>query len=162
LQQYAPSVDKRLAVVDLPGGLIAVNDAYNANPASMAAGLRTVAALGAPGCRHAAALGDMLELGDASDPLHAGIGTLAASLGYHRLALTGPHAPIVAQAAVAGGMSAEHVQVFQDPSAMADWFCRMLAEGDLKAGDWLLVKGSRGMRMERLLDALEQQLKTEH
>jgi len=162
LQQYAPSVDKRLAVVDLPGGLIAVNDAYNANPASMAAGLRTVAALGAPGCRHAAALGDMLELGAASDALHAGIGTLAASLGYHRLALTGPHAPIVAQAAVAGGMSAEHVQVFPDPGAMVDWFCRMLAEGDLKAGDWLLVKGSRGMRMERLLDALEQQLKTEH
>ena len=162
LQQYAPAVDKRLAVVELPGGLKAVNDAYNANPASMAAGLRTVAALGAPGCRHAAALGDMLELGDASDALHAGIGTLAASLGYRWLALTGPHSAVVAQAAVAGGMSAEQVRAFPDPSAMAAWFCGMLAAGDLKTGDWLLIKGSRGMRMERLLDALEQQLTTEH
>ena len=46
LQQYAPSVDKRLAISELPGGLKVVNDAYNANPASMAAGLRTVAAFG--------------------------------------------------------------------------------------------------------------------
>ena len=81
LRQYAPSVDKRLAISELPGGLKVVNDAYNANPASMAAGLRTMAAFG-ENCRRVAALGDMLELGPASADLHAGIGTLAASLDY--------------------------------------------------------------------------------
>ena len=56
--------------------------AYNANPSSMAAGLRTVASFGRTGCRHFAALGDMLELGDASDMLHANIGALVAELGF--------------------------------------------------------------------------------
>jgi murE/murF fusion protein len=160
LQQYAPSVDKRLAISELPGGLKVVNDTYNANPASMAAGLRTVAAFGS-NCRRVAALGDMLELGSASADLHAGIGALAANLGYDRLLLTGAHASNVAQAALAGGMSSEDVQVFVNPRAMADWLCRMLADGSLGKSDWLLIKGSRGMRMEQLLDELEQRLKNE-
>lgn len=157
LQGYAPSVDKRLAISAVPGGLKVVNDAYNANPASMAAGLRTVAGLGAKNCRHAAALGDMLELGEASEQLHAGIGRLAASLGYEYLALTGPHARIVAQAAIAAGMTPERVCCFADPQAMAPWFAQLMREGHLADGDWLLIKGSRGMRMERLLNALDQE-----
>ena len=158
LRAYAP-VDKRLNVAELPGGLRLVNDAYNANPASMAAGLRTVAAFG-QGCRHIAALGDMLELGPASANLHRGIGRLAAELGYDRLAVAGAQAKEVAGAARAAGMRPENVRTFPDPPAMAEWICAMLAEGTVGAGDWLLVKGSRGMRMETLIEELERRLQT--
>jgi murE/murF fusion protein len=160
LQDYA-AFDKRLAVSVLPGGLQVVNDAYNANPASMAAGLRAVAAFG-KGCRHVAALGDMLELGEASAALHRDIGALVAQLGYDRVAITGTNAAIVAEAALAGGIQPAAVKVFPEPQAMADWLCRLLAEGMLGNGDWLLVKGSRGMRMERLIEELEHRLKTEN
>jgi murE/murF fusion protein len=159
LEGYVPTVDKRLAISQLPGGLKVVNDAYNANPASMAAGLRTAAAFGTKG-RHVAALGDMLELGETTADLHAGIGTLAASLGYDRLLVTGAQASHVARAALAGGMRPEDVQIFPNPRAMADDLCRLLADGSLGRGDWLLVKGSRGMRMEQLLDELEKRLQT--
>jgi len=159
LSRYAPAVDKRLAISELPGGLKVVNDAYNANPASMAAGLRTVAAFGT-NSRHVAALGDMLELGEASADLHAAIGALAASLGYDRLLVTGAQAPHVTRAALAGGMRPETVAIAADPLAMADEICRLLADGSLGRGDWLLIKGSRGMRMERLLDELEKRLQT--
>jgi murE/murF fusion protein len=160
LQAYTP-VDKRLVLSTLPGGLRLVNDAYNANPASMAAGLRAVAAFG-KNCRHVAALGDMLELGEASETLHRQIGTLVAALGYDRLAITGSQASLVARAALDGGMQHADVQIFPEPRAIADWLCAMLADGTLSGGDWLLVKGSRGMRMERLIEALEQRLKTHH
>lgn len=159
LEQYAPAVDKRLAMSELPGGLKVVNDSYNANPASMAAGLRTAVAFGT-NCRHVAALGDMLELGPSSAQLHAGIGALAASLGYDRLLITGAQAAHMAEAALAGGMRPEEVQIFPTPRAMADSLCQMLADGSLGKGDWLLIKGSRGMRMEQLLDELKQRLKT--
>lgn len=157
LERYAPAVDKRLAISELPGGLKVVNDAYNANPASMAAGLRTVAAFGA-GCRRIAALGDMLELGATSADLHAAIGTLVAQLGYDRLLLTGNFATCVANAAREAGMRAEQIELFPTPRAMADEVCAMLKEDRLGRGDWLLIKGSRGMRMEQLLDELEQRL----
>jgi len=65
-----------------------------------------------------------------------------------------------AQAALAGGMKPENVQIFPNPRAMADRLCRLLAASSLGKGDWLLIKGSRGMRMEQLLDELEQRLKT--
>lgn len=158
LQAYV-AVDKRLVVTELPGGLRVVNDAYNANPASMAAGLRTVVAFGKGG-RHIAALGDMLELGADSEALHRDIGTLVAALGYDRLAVTGANAPIVAQAARGAGMKDTDVQIFPDPPAIADWLGRMQAEGLLGSGDWLLVKGSRGMRMETLIEELERRSTT--
>ncbi len=157
LTEYQPSVDKRLAICELPGGMKVVNDAYNANPASMAAGLRTVATFGMPGCRHLAALGDMLELGDHSERLHGEIGTLAAELGYDGLAVTGPHASLVAQAALAGGMKPDMVRTFEDHGAMVTWLRQLEKQGLFGAGDWLLIKGSRGMRMERLLEALAQE-----
>lgn len=157
LEHYAPAVDKRLAISELPGGLKVVNDAYNANPASMAAGLRTVAAFGA-GCRRVAALGDMLELGVASVDLHAMIGRLVAQLGYDQLLLTGNFSTSVANAARDAGMRAEQIELFSSPRDIADVVCTMLKEGRLERGDWLLIKGSRGMRMEQLLDELQQRL----
>jgi MurE/MurF fusion protein len=156
LERYR-AVDKRLVVSELPGGLRLVNDVYNANPASMAAGLRTVAAFGS-GCHHMAVLGDMLELGPAAEDLHRGIGTLVAQLGYLFLAVTGAHASQVAEASVAGGMKPADVQVFREPRAIAAWVAQLLTEGRLTPGDWLLVKGSRGMRMETFIEELTQRL----
>ena len=153
LQRYTP-VDKRLVVSELAGGLRVVNDAYNANPASMAAGLRTVAAFGER-CRHLAALGDMLELGPGSEELHRGIGALVVDLGYDFLAVTGAQAEAVAAAARTAGMPAERVRTFAEPRLVADWLSEMLVDGRIGSGDWLLVKGSRGMRMERLIEELE-------
>lgn len=151
------TVDKRLVVSELPGGLRLVNDVYNANPASMAAGLRTVAAFGSR-CRHVAVLGDMLELGPAAEDLHRHIGALVGELGYSYLAVTGVYAPLVAQAAVAGGMEQANARTFPEPRAIAAWVCQMLTEGRLTPGDWVLVKGSRGMRMETFIEELTQQL----
>lgn len=153
LQRYTP-VDKRLVVSELAGGLRVVNDAYNANPASMAAGLRTVAAFGS-GCRHLAALGDMLELGPDSERLHREIGVLVADLGYDFLAVTGAQAEAVADAASRVGLEAQRVRTFAEPRLMADWLEELRADGRIGSGDWLLVKGSRGMRMEGLIEELE-------
>lgn len=155
---YKP-VDKRMVASVLPGDLQVVNDAYNANPASMAAGLRTVAGFGGS-CRHFAALGDMLELGNAAQTEHEKIGRLVGSLQYNWLAVTGTHAETVARAALAAGMKDAQVRVFNEPKLMADWICQLLAESQLTAGDWLLVKGSRGMRMELLLEELQQRLQS--
>lgn len=160
LGQYR-SLDKRMAAMSLPGGVKLVNDAYNANPASMAAGLRTVVALAKSGAepgKCVAVLGDMLELGDASAEQHQAIGQLAAELGYNYLALTGSFAQETGMAAQKQGMQPEQVRSFASPSAMGAWCANMIREGELRQGDWILVKGSRGMRMEGCIEALEREL----
>ncbi len=160
LCRYRP-MDKRMASKKLPGGVKLINDAYNANPASMAAGLRTLASLAAAEKgkgKSVAVLGDMLELGAASPAQHQGIGRLAAELGLNYLALTGQYAKEIAQAAQAQGMPAEQIRIFDNPAAIGPWCAELIQQGALNQGDWILVKGSRGMRMERFIEALEQLL----
>ena len=159
LAAYRPSVGRRLAVTELAGGVKLVNDVYNANPASMAAGLRALAAL----ARHAerpgktlAVLGDMLELGETSPQLHREVGALAAELGFSLLAATGERARDVLDGALAGGMGADRARVFPDPQAIGHWCADLIRQGALGRGDWIFVKGSRGMRMEAFIETLEQ------
>lgn len=167
LSQYR-SLDKRMAAKALPGGIKLVNDAYNANPASMAAGLRTVAALagnigagtGARKGKCLAILGDMLELGEAGTALHQDIGRLAAELGFSYLALTGSYAAVTAQAAQRQGMDTDRVLIFPDSKAMGIWCANLIKQGILVQGDWILVKGSRGMRMEACIEMLDEELQT--
>ena len=169
LSQYQ-SMNQRMMAKSLPGGVKLMNDAYNANPASMAAGLRSVTAMVHSGRARqtrktqvaqgkcVAALGDMLELGVAAPAQHRAIGQLAAELGFFYLALTGHYAQETAQAAKKHGMNPEHVLVFADPQTMGRWCAALLVQGTLSHGDWILVKGSRGMRMEGFIEALEQEL----
>ncbi len=159
LQEYV-AFDKRMSVSLMPGGLRVVNDAYNANPASMAAGLRTVSSFGR-GRKHVAVLGDMLELGEASASLHRDIGALVAKLGYDQLAVTGAQAEVTARAAEEAGLASPAIHIFPEPRAIAAWCCQLLKDSTLGDGDWLLVKGSRGMRMETFIEELEQRLKGE-
>jgi UDP-N-acetylmuramyl pentapeptide synthase len=100
----------------------------------------------------------MLELGVAAPAQHRAIGQLAAELGFFYLALTGHYAQETAQAAKKHGMNPEHVLVFADPQTMGRWCAALLVQGTLSHGDWILVKGSRGMRMEGFIEVLEQEL----
>lgn len=153
LEQYQ-AVDKRLVISTLPGGLQMVNDTYNANPASMEAALKTVASFG-DDCRRVAALGDMFELGTDAVRAHIHVGTLVKLYGYDFLAVTGEKGELIAQGAREAGMSEQHIFSFENPQAIANWVFHMAGSGTLGQGDWLVVKGSRGMRMERLVDELQ-------
>lgn len=141
LERQRP-VAMRGEVVDVHGRKVIV-DCYNANPVSMAAALHTLAERSSTG--HAlAVLGDMLELGDHSASAHRDIGALASSLGIAVIAL-GDHATTVADAA--GG----DAEVATTPAMAA---ARALARTE--PGDWILLKASRGIKLERVLEAMQE------
>ncbi len=147
------STDKRMEMMTLPGGVRVLNDCYNANPASMVAALRTVSGFGQD-CQRIALLGDMLELGDEAEASHIEIGRQAAELGYDHLAVTGSFAGQIAQGAYRAGMAEEQVHIFADTHSMADWLYQEMIQTRVGADDWLLLKGSRGMRMENVLQEI--------
>lgn len=123
-------------------GVVVIDDAYNANPISMAAALHTLAAL--PFGR-VAALGDMLELGVAEADAHLEVLRLGVALGLD-MRVTGPRMAAAAAALDATGPGT--VRVYADVDALA----ASLDATALCRGDALLIKGSRGSRMERVLD----------
>ncbi len=130
------------------GGVTVINDAYNANPASMVAALETLVEMA--GARPTvAALGDMLEMGEGSLEAHRAIGARAAELGVDRLYLYGSDVKALAGGAIAAGMSPDHVRIHGDKRTLA----RDLMSG-LERDAVLLVKGSRGMRMEEVVESL--------
>lgn len=130
------------------GPLEVIDDTYNANPASMVAALDALVRRPGKG-RRMAALGEMLELGDAAGDLHRRVGEAAGNAGVTHVFALGPHAHDM----IAGARAARvpHAEVFDDHQTMAEAI-RSIAE----PGDALLVKGSRGMRMERLVEALRE------
>ncbi|HET7827128.1 MAG TPA: UDP-N-acetylmuramoyl-tripeptide--D-alanyl-D-alanine ligase [Anaeromyxobacter sp.] len=140
-------VGRRLRLEKLPSGVELVDDCYNANPASMSAALRTLQDLAKSGQKRAlAVLGDMLELGSFEAEAHRSLGAEAAAAGLARLAAFGPRSRAAAEAARAAGLDAFPTE---DIAALVAW-----AKDALRPGDVLLVKGSRGMKLERLVEAL--------
>ena len=129
-------------------GIGIINDAYNANPASMKAALQTIAEVNGPGNR-IAVLGDMFELGAHSSKEHVALGKAAAAAGIESLYLLGAQATSVRRGAVTGGMRPDQVIIGKDHADLAG----RLRER-LRRGDWILLKGSRGMKMERVLQTL--------
>jgi UDP-N-acetylmuramoyl-tripeptide--D-alanyl-D-alanine ligase len=122
----------RMELATAPGGALVLNDAYNANPTSVAAALEALAAL--PAQRRTAVLGVMAELGPDGDDAHAEIAALAARLGVR----------VVAVGAPAYG-DGEHVDTIEQAAALLE---------PLGPGDAVLVKGSRVAALERLADLL--------
>jgi UDP-N-acetylmuramoyl-tripeptide--D-alanyl-D-alanine ligase len=140
----------RSALVPVRGRTV-LDDCYNANPASMAAALRTVAGLPGAGARAFAVLGDMLELGPQQEALHHDVGALAARHGLAGLVALGSLAAHYVAGAAAAGMSAErlaHVATPKEAAAQVMTWTR--------PGDWVLVKASRGPRLERVIEALQE------
>jgi UDP-N-acetylmuramoyl-tripeptide--D-alanyl-D-alanine ligase len=125
-----------------------INDAYNANPASMKAALKTLADAKCRG-RRIAVLGDMFELGRHSAKEHRLLGQAAANAKLKRLYLFGVQAAVVGRGALEGGMRPEQIIVGRNHEDLA-----VQLRAFVKRGDWLLFKGSRGMKMEKVLEAL--------
>jgi UDP-N-acetylmuramoyl-tripeptide--D-alanyl-D-alanine ligase len=123
-----------------------INDAYNANPASMEAAVKTLAAIDCRGER-IAILGDMFELGRQSRQQHLQLGKQVARAGIDRLYLLGAQAGQVRQGALLGGMAAERIVIGKGHADVAK-----LLRSQVRKGDWLLFKGSRGMKIELVLD----------
>ena len=124
-------------------GMTIISDCYNAGPESMAAAL---AVLGKRTGRRIAVLGDMLELGDCAWAEHYRIGRIAAE-NAEVIYAYGPNAHRVVGGAITGGKSATAARSFETHEALAAELKRIC-----KAGDVLLFKGSRGMRMENVLE----------
>lgn len=129
-------------------GVTVLNDCYNANPASMRAALRWLSEARGAG-RAIAVLGDMLELGGATRQAHREIGVEAVRLGTDYLLTVGEPAADIAAGALGAGMPADCVIAAHDQGALAERL-----RGILRKGDVVLLKGSRGARMERVLEAL--------
>jgi UDP-N-acetylmuramoyl-tripeptide--D-alanyl-D-alanine ligase len=139
----------RMEVRRRPDGLTVVNDAYNANPSSMAAALKTLAALGRQGGRTIAVLGEMAELGPAAAGEHDRVGRLATRLGIDRLVGVGEPGRVMVNAARMEGMWPEEAEAVADPEAALALLTPVLGPADV-----VLVKASRVVALDRLADAL--------
>ncbi|MCI0405559.1 MAG: UDP-N-acetylmuramoyl-tripeptide--D-alanyl-D-alanine ligase [candidate division Zixibacteria bacterium] len=132
-------------------GISILNDSYNANPDSMRAALATLAEQKA--ARRVACLGDMRELGEKSKALHAEVGKCAAEAKPDLLAAIGPESKALAEAAVAAGLDAKRVLWFADKKEALGFLV-----DNLQAGDFVLVKASRGTGLDVLVRGLKENL----
>ena len=130
------------------GGVRIVNDAYNANPSSMAAALRAARWMASSG-RSIAVLGPMAELGPITDEEHERVGGLVARLGIDVLVVVGPEARLIGAAARREGIPPDAIVVCDDVLQAAEALIHMVRPGDL-----VLVKASRVARLERVADSL--------
>lgn len=145
LSAAKPRSDWRMELIRLHSGALVLNDSYNANPDSMAAALTTVGALidGArgehPDARAIAVLGDMLELGLGAGDLHEELGRKAAENGVGEVIAVGQFAPQIVAGARSAGIAASIAQREEVVSSLT-----------LVPGDVVLVKGSRGVGLEKV------------
>lgn len=130
------------------GYLTAINDAYNANPLSMRAALETFAGTEVPG-EKVVCVGDMLELGDAADARHRAVGEASGNGPWRLLAAVGPASRALLEGAIRAGYPASQTVWFATTAEAAEALPLLL-----QPGDTLLLKASRGMRLEQILDAL--------
>jgi UDP-N-acetylmuramoyl-tripeptide--D-alanyl-D-alanine ligase len=142
----------RMERLQLASGVQVINDCYNANPLSMAAALHTVSAAKRAG-RFVAVLGSMRELGSDAAAKHVDVGSDAAKNHVDLLFTFGEHANDLAAGARQAGLGADRVVATSD---MEDLQKNVTAV--LKAGDVVLIKGSRGMKMERLVEHLKNEM----
>ncbi len=142
-----PAGDKRGEVIEIAGATI-LNDSYNSNPEALRAMIRTLAARPAAGRRILIA-GEMLELGEHGPALHTECGRAAAEAGLDLIAGVQGNAQHLAAAAAAAGAASVFLP---DAEAAGLWLKQNLREGDVA-----LVKGSRGVRLERAIGALKNQ-----
>jgi len=135
LARWRP-VRGRMQILKGPNGSMVLDDSYNANPASMQAAMNTLADMDG---RHIAILGDMGELGEEAEALHAGLDASAMDM----LLLAGPMMRHLAD-------KAKQAAWLPDTETLVQHVAAMMKEGAFRKGDHILVKASRSMRFERI------------
>ena len=142
------SLPQRGEIVEPRSGIVLVNDSYNSNPLAMERMLETLAAW--PGAkRRIVVAGEMLELGVSSPEQHRAVGRKCAAIGVDWIVAVQGDARFFLEGAVEAGMAFERTKFF--PTALeAVKFCRAI----IQAGDVVLVKGSRGVQMEKVVEGL--------
>ncbi len=138
----------RMSVHRLKEGAYLVDDAYNANPASLREALLTLKELSGRD-ESIVVFGDMLELGNKSEELHEEAGRIMAETGVRRVFISGNFSQAVARGLKKGDVEYDHIVFTDSPDEVADQLRRYL-----RPRHWLLVKGSRGMKMERFVHAV--------
>ena len=147
LEAFKP-VAGRMNIQHLPGDIHLIDDTYNANPESMKAAVATLNTMRA-GARGMVVIGDMLELGAQAQSLHRDVGADAARSGISRLYAYGEFAAEVRAGAHDKGMQPDDTLEGNHDDIVED------LKYQLQPGDWLLVKGSRGMAMEKVVQGLK-------
>jgi UDP-N-acetylmuramoyl-tripeptide--D-alanyl-D-alanine ligase len=137
----------RLVAVQGPGGSLILDDTYNAAPPSVIAALNLLQELEG---RHVAVLGDMLELGEYEEQGHRLVGARAAEV-VDELYAIGKRAKVIADEAVRAGLPRSKVTILDDSQEAI-----VRLRGRIGQGDVVLVKGSRGVRMDHIITALEE------
>ncbi len=146
LEKFQP-VRGRMTILETANGIHIIDDTYNANPESMKAALATLKKL-KKNKRSVFVIGDMLELGDQAESLHHKIGAVAVRSGITRLYSTGAFADNVAAGARSKNMNPHNIFTGGKQEILEELKCW------LKPDDWILIKGSRGMRMEDIVEGL--------
>jgi len=147
LEDYRPATG-RMNTLLASDGTTVIDDSYNSNPQSLVAALETLAHRSETG-RSFAVLGDMNELGERAPGEHRAAGRKTVELGIDFLFALGQYGEFATEAAIEAGMDPDHVLASADHDEITEAIC-LHAE----AGDWILVKGSRGVHMERVVEAL--------
>lgn len=142
------AVAGRLDLSPLPCGGLLLDDSYNSNPLSAQVALDALASLSGRG-RRIAVLGDMLELGEKSAQMHEDLGGKVAKIADALIAV-GQYAVNICRGAEAAGMKSEQMIVVADAAAAIDPLL-----GQQHPGDKILVKGSRGVQLEKIVEALK-------
>jgi UDP-N-acetylmuramoyl-tripeptide--D-alanyl-D-alanine ligase len=142
------NLHQRGEILTLPEGVTIINDSYNSNPLAMQRMLETLAKW--PGARRRIVVaGEMLELGPTSPDLHRDIGRKCVESGVSWLVAVQGDAKFMAEGAFQKGFARDHLRFYPD-ARQAGEFCRTL----IKPGDVILVKGSRGVHLETVIELL--------
>ncbi len=132
-------------------GIKIINDAYNASPQSMQAAINVLEELSTK-TRGIAVLGDMLEMGNMAKELHYSVGDFIKDKNISHLITVGKDSKNITQAVTDSGNSSINLRHFDNNSDALDYII-----GIVKQGDYILIKGSRGMKMEQIAEGLLQQ-----
>lgn len=146
IKNFAPS-GLRQTVIELPDYTV-IRDCYNASPDSMKSGLK-VLKLHETGGRRVACLADMLELGEISKEAHNNVGKLVVETGVDVLITVGKEAHFIAEGARNNGMDSSNIMEFDNNQELKNSLKDILRKDDV-----ILVKGSRGMHLEEIADAV--------
>lgn len=147
IQKMRPFTNRGI-LLRLGHKIMMIDDSYNSNPKALESALRNLATL--PAKRKVAVLGDMLELGEATSSFHKEAGRQVVLSGWGLLVTVGPLSLHIADGAITSGMSPERIFSFQDSEEAAEHITDLLQDGDL-----VLVKGSRGIRTEKIVEKIK-------